>query len=128
MLIYLKSKPVELDVKFPHAKNVIDDPKWVNNYKYGTEYIGGLVFDAWPQNGYDVKAPEISIIKLHVSKMGHPGIMRFVLANYKYELKKFKVGNDDKSLYDILCEDYEHLTRLYDTILSDNNIDIENLT
>lgn len=138
MLINLKGKPVELDIKFPPAKNLIDDPKWVNNYGFGAEYIGGLLFDAWPQEFYKGKAPELWRIRKYVAKMRHPGIMKFVLAKYKAELKKDKVGKNDKSLYEILCEDiakveanpedYEHLTRLYDTILSDNNIDIENLT
>lgn len=128
-------KPVQLDIDFPPASDVTKDHWWVSEYEYGMEFLTKILKDwtnclYWTNNLYSNKAHELAKFRLQVSKIGHPGIMRFVLKKYQEELQECIPY--DKSLYDLLCEDiarveenpedYEHLTRLYDKILADESI------
>ena len=127
--------PAKRNISFPKATDVTEKPWWTAIYKNGVVLLSGLVFDVWPDSFYTKEGPTILEIVKQVKKTGHPGIMKFVLKKYKDELQETTTVLGYRSLYGILCEtiekveknpeDYEHLTKLYDAILSDNNIDIE---
>lgn len=125
------NKPVKLGIKFPSAINMRETHDWLRAYRAAERNIKRLILDEWDQDIFGGKQPQIWQVKQIISDTIHPGIMRYALKKYQKELI-------DGNLYDSLSEDvariennpenYEHLINLYDTVLDDNNINLNALS
>ena len=125
------NKPVKLDINFPPAINMRETRSWLWAYSAAEKNIKRLILDEWDQDFFGGKQPKIWQVKQIISDTIHPGIMRYALKKYQKELI-------DYNLYDSLSEDiarieidpesYEHLITLYDTVLSDKDINLDALS
>lgn len=120
----------------PPANDLTKDPGYMNYYQMEVETITGVLYDIWKTEPWTV-----SYIANWAIETKHLGLMRFVLAKYSDELKKIVISQNDGiqySKYDFLSDnieklksesqEYETLREFYDSILRDNNIDLEELT